>query len=151
MMRSILLLTLMVFVIGCSNIRPYRTAVANNLVVDSNTESGVEAELDIYHVSKSCQLQYQGTLTLKNGSTDVGLSNGRLHYLVVRFTSSSFWSGRSSSISQETLLRVERGVRYDMDVSYVDAIYNVALSAKDLKRNQSAEVLLTDLNACRAR
>lgn len=150
MFRLFLVVSIVVsFMTACSNnIRPYKTAVANNLFLQSRTDSDVTAELDIYHVGSNCTLDYLGTVNLQDVKK-TGLLVNRLTSLVIRFTTSSFWSSSSSSMSQEVLLKPNKGSRYYLDTSYVDNIYNVEIKVAPQGDKKRRLVESLDWNVCK--
>ena len=75
---------------GCSGSFAYRTDLPHNLAVTSKTES-VTTSLAIYSVERDCSTTYAGSVELDNRRIELGIATGRPAYLVVNFTSSSFW------------------------------------------------------------
>lgn len=132
---------------SCSNIRPYKMSGQHNLSITSNTESSVKTAIDIYKVDNSCKLNYQGTVSIDKQNTSVSLPDGQKTYLVISFSSSSFWSSSSSSMSQETLLKPLKGNNYQLKLSYFDDIYNIELSSKK-KNRKPVEIALKGLENC---
>jgi hypothetical protein len=117
---------------GCSGIKPYPDSFEKNLRVSTETDSGsvfssVRANVDIYRLNAQCQAEYQGTVALDKPSMAIGLPVDRTSYLVIGFDSASWLANSSSRVSYDTLLTPRAGLGYDMEVSYVDDIYNVAI------------------------
>ena len=113
---------------GCSNnVKPYNSTAPENLYIRAKTDSDVKAAIHIYAVDKACNLTYQGTVDVENNIKKAGIPIGKPSYLVISFSKSSFWSGQSSNMSQETLLEAKKGYRYEINLSYVDAIYDIEL------------------------
>jgi len=134
---------------GCSGIKTYPDTLPKNLRIHTAI-SKVQAALHIHRVDASCQAEYQGTVQLDESSVEVGLSAERFSYVVFSFTSSSFLTGSSTSVSYETLLRPRAGYTYDVKASYQDNIYSVTVREIDPRRSSSREIERRDLRTCRA-
>ncbi len=133
---------------GCSNVKPYKSSSPENLSLKAKTDSDVKAAVDIYSVDKACKLTYQGTVDVENKLEKVGIPVNKPSYLVVSFSKSSFWSGQSSSMSQEALLTPKKGYRYQMNLSYVDHIYDIELKRIHRKSGKSRVIDTVGLGAC---
>lgn len=133
--------------VGCSNTKPYRAELPNNLKISTKVES-VKATLDIYEVDKLCKASYQGTIALNNKTVNIGIPPGKLSYISVGFASSSFLGGTSSYTSQGTLLTPRKGYQYMVDANYVDGIYNVMLFEKRKGSAKRREVAMKGLSSC---
>lgn len=149
----IVLLLLFSLLTGCSGIKTYPNTLYKNLHIKTQTDSGsmfskVRAAVDIYRVDADCKTEYEGTVQLKNPSFDVGIPADRLTYLVFVFSSSGFLSSSSSTITYNTLLRPRVGYDYDINVSYIDDIYNVVIWETHPRKKKSREIELKELNAC---
>ena len=141
---------------GCAGVKPYPNTPERNLEIRTETKSGsafssVGASLGIYRVDARCQIEYQGTIDLDQPAAAVGIPADRLSYLVFRFASSSFLGGTRSAISQETLLRPRPGYRYQVEVSYKDDLYNVAIRERHPDTGATRVVDLRPLASCNAR
>lgn len=140
---------------GCSGIRPYPNDLAKNMRIQTETKSGsvfssLRASVDIYKVDKNCQVDYQGTVRLDKPSVMVGMPQNKLGYVVVRFNSSCFLCGSSSSMRQEILLKPRRGYNYDVKVKYIDDIYDVRIMEKHPQKSKKGrELEHRDLNDCK--
>ena len=138
---------------GCSGLRPYPDTLAKNLHIRSETDSAsifskVRAEVDIFSVNADCKTEYQGTVNLKGPFTEVGIPSDKPSYMVFVFSNSSFLANSRSSISHETLLRARAGYNYDIKVSYIDDIYNVAIKETHPRKSKGREIELRDISAC---
>ncbi len=111
---------------GCSTAKLYKAGLPQNLEINSTIES-VEATLDIYNVKKQCETEYLGTVALDRNNLGLGIASGKPSYLVVGFAGSSFWGNSSSFISYDITQLPRKAYIYEMEVSYVDDIYHVAL------------------------
>jgi len=134
---------------GCSGIKTYPDTRPKNLRVHTAVSS-VRAALDVHRVGTSCETEYQGTVPLDSSSVEIGLPAERLSYVVFRFSSSSFLTGSSRSLSYGTLIRPRAGYTYDVKVRYQDDMYNVSIREIDLRKSSSREVERRDLSACKA-
>jgi hypothetical protein len=138
---------------GCSSMKTYPNFAAKNFSINTTTNSGsffssVNAALDIYHVNSSCQETYAGTVKLNRDMVEVGIAEEKPSYLSFRFNSSGFWSNRTSTITYETLIRPRKGYRYDVNVSYVDDIYNVDVFEKRSPGSKGKKVPVYHLKDC---
>ena len=133
---------------GCSNVKPYKITSPGNLSLKAKTDSDVKAAVDIYSVDKACKLTYQGTVDVGNKFKKVGIPMNKPSYLVINFSKSSFWSGQSSNMSQEALLTAKKGYRYQIDMSYVDYIYDIQVKRIHRKSGKSRAIELAGLGAC---
>ncbi len=136
-----------VFFSGCSNLKTYQLSGSTKLLINSKTDSGIKTEVDVYHVNTSCQLSYQGTITVDNSPLEKSLSQKNAHYLVVRFSSSSFFTG-SHSMSKDLMFKPATGKRYYLDLSYIDDIYNIELKESRTSSNKRKSVAQLNLNQC---
>lgn len=132
---------------GCSGIKTYTQSGPRNVVVRSDI-SKVEAALNIHEVGADCRTTYRGTVQLDEPSISVGIPVDRVSYLVFSFASSSFLRGSSSS-SIGTLLSPRPGYSYEVQVSYRDDIYNVAIRETDLRKSPTRELPRRGLESCR--
>ena len=132
---------------ACSAVKTYSNMQDKNIRVITNTDSGVEAAIEIYEVKPDCSIVYSGSIQLDNAETDIGLATGRSSYLVFVFSSSGFFTG-SSTISYDTLLRPRKNSSYDIDVSYRDDIYNVVMHER-LASNKRREIEARSLAGCK--
>ena len=140
---------------GCSGIKPYPNTLTKNLRIRTETESGsifskVRADVEIYRVDESCQIKYEGNVSLDKPLVEVGIPSDRLSYLVFTFSSSSFFAGTSGTISRNTLLKPLADYNYDIKVSYKEDIYNVMIQETNPRKSKSREIELKDLSACSA-
>jgi hypothetical protein len=135
---------------GCaSNIKPYRAELPHNLGIISNTES-VEASLHIYRLDKQCELTYLGSIDLDGNNLQLGIDTDQTSLLVAGFASSSFWSSSSGYIDYGITLTPRKAYRYEIEVSYIDNIYNV--QAYEINRSSAKKREMGDreLEICRS-
>jgi len=111
----------------------------------------VKTAVDIYKVDKDCKTEYEGTVQLREPLVDVGIPSDRLSYLVFVFANSGFLSSTSSTLGQETLLKPRAGYSYDIEMSYLEDMYNVEIMEKRRHKSTGREVDLKGLGGCRPR
>lgn len=137
----------MLLVSGCSSTKLYEDELTHNLEVNSKTDS-VEATLDIYSVGMQCESEYLGTVALDRNSTKLGIAMEKPSYLIVGFASSSFWSNSSGFISYDFTLLPRKAFRYEVDVSYIDNIYNVIVYEVSQLTGEKREMDAPELRNC---
>ena len=138
---------------GCSGLRPYPDDLEKNVVIRTDTDAGsmfskVRADVDIFGINANCETEYHGTVSLNEPSVAVGIPAEKLSYMVFVFSNSSFLFGSSSTMRHETLLKARAGHTYDIEVSYVDDIYNVAISEKHPAAPKARKIALRSMGAC---
>jgi len=139
---------------GCSGLKSYPDNLESNLEIHTRTDSStilssIKASLDVYSVSPECSADYKGTVTLDASTVSVGLPIDQPSYLVFRFNSSSFLASSSSVTRYDTVFTPGHGRRYDIDVSYIDDIYNVTISEQSATTSVARVIETKDLHACR--
>lgn len=134
-------------VAACSGIKAYQDGGPRNVLVRTEA-SKVNATLGIHDVAPDCRTTYRGTVRLDEASIPVAIPPDRPSYLEVRFASSSFFGGSTSS-SFGTLLRPRPGYSYEVRVTYRDDIYSVAIRETDPRKVSSRELPLRGLESCR--
>ena len=135
------------FLVGCSAMKLYKVELPRNLQVSSRIES-VEATLDIYRVGKQCETAYLGTVVLDRNMIELGIAKELPSYLVVGFSGSSFWSNSSSYTSYNITLLPREAYQYELEVSYIDDIYHVAVYEINQNTSKKREMLDTELQNC---
>ena len=144
---NVSLLLVLSMLAACSAVKTYPNTLDKNLRVITKTDSGVDAAVEIYEVKPDCGIKYSGTVQLDNPGVDIGIPVSRSSYLVFVFSRSGFFTG-SSTITYDTLLRPRRGIRYEIDVSYREDIYNVVVHER-LGANKSQEIETKSLTDCK--
>lgn len=139
------LFTAIIFLYGCSGLKSYPDNYSKNLQIKTTTDSGsmfssVKASLHIYSVNTNCEGSYLGTVKLDQPNKEVGIPENKTSYLAFDFDSSTFLGGRSSSISYETLLKPRPGYSYNIEVSYIDDLYNVIIKELNPKKRSTREI-----------
>lgn len=138
---------------GCSGIKTYPNSPQKNVTIRTETKSGslfssVQAAVHVHGASGKCVTEYQGTVQLTEPVMRIGIPSDRLSYLVFSFASSSLLGTSSSTMRYETLLRPRAGHTYDINVSYVDDFYSVAIREIDPSRSSSRDIPRVSLKAC---
>lgn len=147
------LFTAIGFVYGCSGLKTYPDNYSKNLQIKTTTDSGsmfssVKASLHIYSVNSNCEGSYQGTVKLDQPNKAVGIPDNKTSYLAFDFDSSTFLGSTSSSISYETLLKPRTGYQYDIEVTYIDDLYNVIIKEVNPKKRSAREIDPVHLANC---
>ena len=132
---------------GCSGAKTYPDTLPKNIHVRTET-SNMRAELHIHRVDANCLTEYQGTVQLDKPSVEVGIPAGRQSLVAFTFSRSSFLTGSSTSVRYDTLLTPRAGYTYDVTVSYVDRMYNVAIREIDPRKSSSREIERKSLKTC---
>ena len=143
------------FLAGCSGVKPYQSTPDNNLHIHTAADSGswfsiVHAVVDIHRVAVDCKTNYAGTVQLNRPTIDIGIPPNRWSHLVFVFASSSFLANRSGAMTYETLVKPRAGYQYDVQVTYKDDMYNVAVRETHSSSSLSREIEHKDLRACPA-
>ncbi len=151
--RVVVLIVFAGLITGCSGLRPYVSDYEKNLYITTRTEASgflasVDAAVDIYSVNSDCARQYQGTVDLRKTSVAVGLLPNTLSYLSFTFASSAFLANSHGTMSYDTVLVPRDGYDYDVNVSYIDNIYNVTIRERNPSNGESRELVATLLDSC---
>jgi len=133
---------------SCSGIKTYPDTLPKNMHVRTETSSNVRAALHIHRVDPNCLTEYQGTVQLDKRSVEVGIPAGRMSLVAFTFASSPFLTGSSRSVRSDTLLTARPGYTYDVRVSYLDDMYNVAIREIDPRRSSGREIERRSLGTC---
>ena len=138
---------------GCSGVKPYPDSSRKNLHLHTRTDPGslfssIRAAVDIYRVDTHCQLEYQGTVDLDSPVMSIGIPVDEPSYLVFGFASSSWLANSASNISYDTLLSPHAGYDYDIEVSYLDDIYHVAILEKHPGGRTARKISQQSLSDC---
>lgn len=146
--NGLILGCLLLLISGCGGVKAYRAELPVNLLVNTRAVD-VKVALDIYTLDTQCKTLYEGTVALTDKPVELGIAVGTPAYLVVKFSSSSFWRSSSSSISSDMVLHPRRGYRYVLDARYIDDIYNVNYQEVNRKTGNRRELEPVGLAACR--
>lgn len=117
--------------LGCASEPRYKNEPKKNLIINLNVDekNGIFSSIDIAagvnDIDKQCQSHYRGYQTLHPGVNEMGLTQGVLTNLVVEVVKSTYRSG--SSYSRSTLLKPAPGKLYEIDVSYLDNMFDFKL------------------------
>lgn len=138
---------------SCSGIKPYRNMAEKNLHIKTEANSGsffssVRTAVDIYRVNADCKTEYEGTVQLNKPSVDIGIPSNRLSYLVFVFSSSSFLTNTSGTITHNNVLKPRAGFYYEVQVNYKDDIYNVVIQETHPGEHVGRKIGHSRLSAC---
>lgn len=138
---------------GCSGMKSYQNTPDNNLHLHTAADSGswfssVRAAVDIFRVGTDCETVYEGTVQLNQPTIDIGIPPNRWSELVFVFATSSFLGSRSGSMTHETLLKPRSGYQYEVQVTYKDDMYNVAVRETHPSSSVIREIERKDLRPC---
>ena len=114
----------------------------------TSTFSSVRAALAVHSVDEQCRTRYLGTVELDKPSVTVGIPDDRWSYLVFDFASAGFLGGTRGRISRGMLLKPQADHRYEIDVTYLDDMYNVVVR-EEQPAGMLRELPLADLDSCR--
>lgn len=140
---------------SCSGIKTYENSLNKNLHVHTATDSGswfsrVRAAVDIHRVGEDCAIDYEGTVQLTGPAVEIGIPSDRRSYLVFVFSSASFFSNRSGTITYETLMKPRPHHHYDVAVSYKNDMYHVVIREIPPDRSTGRELDRLALSSCRS-
>jgi hypothetical protein len=110
----------------------------------------VGVDVDIFSVKANCETEYLGTVDLSDPSVEIGIPPDGLSYMVFVFSNSSFLGSSRSALSHETLIKARAGYHYDIRVSYVDDIYNVAILETDPRTTGERKIAVRGISACKS-
>lgn len=132
---------------GCSGFKRYRSDYQANLFITTDTVtngwlSDVDAALDIYQMRDDCEVDYQGTVNLRDRRVEVGVPAGVAAYLVFRIESSVFLTNTYSSVGYDVAFYPDFGHVYDVDVVYRDNIYDVEVRERRRGGTEPQHLLL---------
>lgn len=132
---------------GCAAVQPYSNHLEKNLEIRTESAPKVRTSVDVYRLDAACSGKYQGTIMLDRPVVFVGIPPNEPSYLVFEFASSSFMGGSRSVVAYDTVLD-PRGQKYNIEVRYVDNMYDVRIREAE-KRGRVIE--RKELSVCRSR
>lgn len=134
--------------IGCSTVTTYNASRPFNLSVFNKASSGIDTSLHIYNVSKSCELEYIGTLDLDSKKTQTGIPINKTMYVEVEFFTNSFLALNDKSTRFGTIIKSRKGYLYTLKSQYSENVYDVTLYHKKRSSNESYELPTNGFEAC---
>lgn len=152
-LSGLVLLAAVFWLPACSSTRPYHDVYQKNLEIHTKTKSDsillkVGASLHVYRVTGPCKVEYQGTVGLGDGLTNVGIPVGKPSYLSFEFNTSGILGGYSSSTDTSTVITPSPGHRYRINASYVDSIYSVEVAVQSPHGGKRTVLPLQKLSGC---
>ena len=145
---------------ACSSRTPYKNIQDKNLTVnlvqgeDSRGGffdpslgffSSVDIVAGINDLNPKCETAYKGYIDLKPGNNELGLKPEQLTYLMVEVVKSA--SGGATSFSRGTLIKPKKGKQYELDVNYVDSMFDMKLY--EVRKSKRKKINITPLNTCK--
>lgn len=133
--RPLILLPLFFLLSACVGGTLYRSSQPENLAINTRLES-VNAQLELFTINKQCQPVSLGVLRLNEGKARLGIAPSGTTYYEVTFKGFSLLRG-SSTVSTNGFIHTRKGYDYELEVSYVDNVYNVVayeINSKGHKR-----------------
>lgn len=133
-MRAMIRLLFMALVsgllFGCAT--HYPNTLDKNLTVNINLEknggilTSAEAVAGVNEIGKDCSNDYKGFVELEPGANEIGLALGQPTLLLVEISHSTFGGG-DRSVQRGAMITPKAGSRYQIDVNYVDAMFDFRL------------------------
>lgn len=130
--KAVSALCVLVLLSACSVGKTYKNSGKKNLVVNAQLED-ITTYLGVHQMTSNCDIQYLGSVELKSGRIELAIPTEETAYLVVAFSSSSFFTG-SSNFRYELAINMQPTQLYELDISYKDKIYNVTPYQRDSSR-----------------
>lgn len=87
--------------------------------------TSVDIVAGVNNLNAKCDGDYRGYIDLVPGKNKLGLKPGQLAYIVVVVVKSA--SGGSSSSSHEVMIKPKKGIQYELDVNYVENMFDMNL------------------------
>lgn len=152
-LKNLVAMSALVLLTACSGLKTYHEATNKNLNITTKTDSSsvfssVDTMLHIYSLNNNCEVSYAGTVKLTSPVMKVGIPDNKTNYLEFEFASSGMFYSHSSSISADTILKPKPGFSYDIEVSYIDDLYNVVIHEKNSNKSKPRELDLQPLASC---
>lgn len=133
-MRPLMCLMACALLAGCASSEPrYPNDQPKNVTINLHYESGggflssSQANVGINAYAKDCSLHYKGWVKLSEGRNKVGLPIGQPVFLDVDLSGSSFGGYVQHDMQRGVLITPRRGVHYEVDVNYVDDMFDIRL------------------------
>ncbi len=116
---------------ACSGMHAYKQTAPDTMLITTDIRSG-SARMHIYEMNGPCNSEYQGTVDLPDSDkTKVGIPVGKPSALQFAFYGGSAYFMGTHSISYETYLTPRAGYHYEIQVSYVEKMYNATVYELD--------------------
>lgn len=140
--------------VGCasSSAPRYDNTQDKNVTINVNTDersglfTSVEAVAGINDLDNHCKTNYRGYVELSPGKNQIGLPPGVKTYLNVEFAFGSRSS--SSSFARGTILKPVKGHQYDVDVEYIDGMYDFRLY--EVSGSKRKQLKVVPMEQCQA-
>lgn len=100
------------------------------------TSAGGHVALDVYSLNASCNTRYEGYVALDKPAVEIGLPAGKPTLLVFEFRRGQ----DAHSIKKEVQISPRAGNRYEANVAYKSAIYDIELREIDPRTGTDLEL-----------
>lgn len=145
---AISLFGLSVVLSGCTLIKTYKSSYPKNFTVSGKSSSGVRTSLHIHSISKSCKLNYIGTVGVRDNKKRAGLPLNQKIYLEVEYFTSSFLWMNNKSTSYGVVINPRKGYTYTLKSQYNDDVYDVSLHYNKRGSKNRYEVPVVGIDSC---
>lgn len=123
----------------------YDNTQEKNVTINVNMDergglfSTVEVVAGVNDLDNNCNINYRGFVELSHGKNQIGLTPGANTYLNIEVAFGSRTS--SSSFARGTILKPARGRQYEVDVKYIDSMYDFRLYEVSGSKRKPLEVV----------
>jgi len=137
------------FLVGCSSLKTYPDSLTKNLtvVLDKNSDSGVEGRVDIYLLDKRCQGPYQGSVWFDKKAKSLGIKENRQTLVSLKYLLSDWLKGKHSII-KDVLIKAQPGYRYEAKLSYIDKAYETFFYKINRRSGKRKLIKMIGIDAC---
>lgn len=134
---------------GCSSTKHYPNNLGKNIIasLSKNSDEDVEARVDIYSLNRQCNREYQGTVWFGKKKVKIGVKKNKQVLLSFKYLRSNWLTGKSM-ISDDALIKVMPGYRYEAKLSYVDKAYETFHYKINLRTGKRTSIKILDIDAC---
>lgn len=137
------------FLVGCSSLKTYSDAPTKNLtvVLDENSDSGVEGRADIHLLDKRCQGPYQGSSWFDKSAKSIGIQENRQTLVSLKYLLSGWLTGKHS-ITTDVLIKARPGYYYEAKLSYIDSAYETFLYEINRRTGKRKPINIRGIHGC---
>ena len=137
---------------GCSSAPiKYQNAGEQNLTINLRLDKrgGIFTKIKVVSgvndLDSNCEPHYKGMVELTPGKNEIGLKPGVLTFIQVDVAHNG--TGINSVTNRGTMLKPESGKNYQIDISYIDNMYDFTLY--EVLGTQRKQLKLMPLSNCR--
>lgn len=143
------ILLIVVAIAGCASAR-YQDRQEKNVTIHvklgkEGLFTSTEIVAGINDIAPDCSSSYRGYIPLRAGANELGLATGQRTYLMVEIEQSKF--RQKSSFSRGVLFTPGQGRKYEVEVAYVDEMFDLRLYEAAGKTRKPLDVV--PASACR--